>query len=107
MKDWKLPSKLKIQIGLSRHCFSSSGLFCRSPPDGIECEMAEIDKITWAQVGRDTKLGRYMFKFGWLTITAADLSVWDNYPGAAFTLTRLTCDESYVEEFKLGSFSIN
>ena len=45
-----------------------------------------VNKITWAQVGRVTEPGRYMFKFGWLTITADDLAVWEQYPGAAFAL---------------------
>lgn len=83
------------------------GLELNGGQPGTEGEMATINKLTWAQVGRVTKPGRYMFKFGWLTITAEDLSVWENYPDAAFTLTRLISDESYVEEFKLGSFSIN
>src|ERR1700682_2694447 len=47
-----------------------------------------VNKITWAQVGRMTDPGRYMFKFGWLTITADDLAIWKQYPSAAFTLCR-------------------
>jgi len=42
-----------------------------------------VNKITWPQVGRVTEPGRYMFKFGWLTITANDLAVWKQYPAAA------------------------
>ena len=45
-----------------------------------------VNKITWAQVGRVTEPGRYMFKFGWLTITADDVAIWQKYPTAAFTL---------------------
>jgi hypothetical protein len=45
-----------------------------------------VNKITWAQVGRVTEPGRYMFKFGWLTITADDLAIWQKYLTAAFTL---------------------
>jgi hypothetical protein len=45
-----------------------------------------VNKITWAQAGSVTDPGRYMFKFGWLTITADDLVVWRAYPNAAFTL---------------------
>ena len=48
--------------------------------------MTDINKLTWAQVGHVTEPGRYMFKFGWLTITADDLQIWGNYPNAAFTL---------------------
>jgi hypothetical protein len=38
---------------------------------------SSVNKITWAQVGRVTEPGRYMFKFGWLTIIAEDLAVWE------------------------------
>jgi len=50
----------------------------------------DVNKITWAQAGRVTDPGRYMFRFGWLTITADDLAVWQAYPNAAFTLIRGT-----------------
>jgi hypothetical protein len=39
-----------------------------------------VNKLTWAQVGLVTEPGRYMFKFGWLTITADDLAIWQKYP---------------------------
>jgi len=45
-----------------------------------------VNKLTWAQVGLVTEPGRYMFKFGWLTVTAEDLAVWKQFPSAAFTL---------------------
>ena len=47
-----------------------------------------VNKITWPQVGRVTEPGRYMFTFGWLTVTAEDLAVWEQFPNAAFTLFR-------------------
>jgi hypothetical protein len=72
-----------------------------------------VNKITWAQVGRVTDPGRYMFRFGWLTITANDLAIWQAYPNAAFTLIRtLTSppakpdDEPVGEEFRLGTFEL-
>jgi hypothetical protein len=43
-----------------------------------------VKKVTWAQVSRVTDPGRYMFKFGWVTITAEDLAIWEQYPNAAF-----------------------
>jgi hypothetical protein len=46
----------------------------------------DVHKITWAQAGHVTDPGRYMFRFGWLTVTADDLVVWRAYPNAAFTL---------------------
>jgi hypothetical protein len=73
-----------------------------------------VNKLTWAQVGRVTEPGRYMFKFGWLTITADDLAVWKQYPGAAFALYSAAAktpsgdeiEEEAGEEFRLGSFEI-
>lgn len=70
-------------------------------------------KITWAMAGRVTDPGRYMFRFGWLTITADDLAIWRAYPNAAFTLIRTltsppaeTVEESVGEEFRLGAFDL-
>ena len=34
-----------------------------------------VNKITWQKAGRVTEPGRYMFTFGWLTVTAEDLAV--------------------------------
>ena len=70
-------------------------------------------KITWATAGLVTDPGRYMFRFGWLTITADDLAIWRAYPNAAFTLIRTltsppaeTVEESVGEEFRLGAFDL-
>jgi hypothetical protein len=71
-----------------------------------------VNKLTWAQVGRVTEPGRYMFKFGWLTITADDLAIWKQYPSAAFTLLRTMTmaqpmDEAEAEEeFRLGTLEL-
>jgi hypothetical protein len=64
-----------------------------------------VNKITWAQAGRVTKPGRYMFRFGWLTITEADLAIWEQRPTAAFTLMRVLAAET-EDEFRLGSFDV-
>ena len=48
-----------------------------------------INKITWQKAGRVAQPGRYMFTFGWLTITAEDLRIWEQFPDAAFTLVQL------------------
>ena len=63
--------------------------------------------------GRVTDPGRYLFRFGWLTITANDLEIWLAYPNAAFTLIRtLTSplaeidEESVGDEFRLGTFEL-
>jgi hypothetical protein len=74
----------------------------------------EVNKVTWAQVGRVSDPGRYMFKFGWLTITADDLVVWRAFPNAAFTLVRTTAPaapleaevQPVAEEFRLGAFEL-
>jgi hypothetical protein len=56
-----------------------------------------------------------MFTFGWLTITADDLSIWEEYPNAAFTLygTAKSPEPSAEaeevigeEEFRLGAFEL-
>jgi hypothetical protein len=72
-----------------------------------------VNKITWAQAGSVTDPGRYMFKFGWLTITADDLAVWQAYPRAAFTLISAPApppaegEEPLAgEEFRLGIFEL-
>jgi hypothetical protein len=67
---------------------------------------SSITKIIWAQAGRVTEPGRYMFKFGWLTVTPEDLAVWKQYPNAAFTLLRTTPAEEGEDEFRLGTFEL-
>jgi hypothetical protein len=66
---------------------------------------SEVHKVTWAQVGRVAEPGRYLFTFGWLTITDADLAVWRQYPDAAFTLVVESPTEA-VEEYRLGAFAL-
>jgi hypothetical protein len=74
-----------------------------------------VNKVTWAHVGRVTEPGRYMFKFGWLTISADDLAVWKQYPNAAFTLYSTAAkppsedevQEEVAEEFRLGIFDLD
>jgi hypothetical protein len=65
-----------------------------------------VNKITWPQVGRVAEPGRYMFKFGWLTVTAEDLAVWENFPNAEFTLYPTTATTKVGEEFRLGTFDL-
>jgi hypothetical protein len=64
--------------------------------------------------GRVTEPGRYMLKFGWLTVTADDLAIWQDYPSAAFTLVRTlrsppaeADEETIGEEFRLGAFELD
>jgi hypothetical protein len=67
---------------------------------------SSVNKIIWAQAGRVTEPGRYLFKFGWLTVTADDLAIWEQYPNAAFTLLRTTPAEEAEDEFRLGAFEL-
>jgi hypothetical protein len=67
---------------------------------------SSVNKIIWAQAGRVTEPGRYLFKFGWLTVTADDLAIWAQYPNAAFTLLRTTPAEEAEDEFRLGAFEL-
>jgi hypothetical protein len=67
-----------------------------------------VNKVSWHQVGHVTAPGRYMFRFGWLTISAEDLAVWDKFPDAVFALVKTASatatDDN--EEFHLGAFEL-
>ncbi len=67
-----------------------------------------VNKVTWQQVGHVTEPGRYMFRFGWLTITAEDLAVWEQFPSASFALvkTAAVAATDETEEFHLGAFEL-
>ncbi|MGA2996137.1 hypothetical protein [Bradyrhizobium sp.] len=78
-----------------------------------------VDKVTWQQVGHVTEPGRYMFRFGWLTIAPGDLAIWTQYPDTSFTLVRTSSpplaadiepDETPAaekDEFHLGAFELH
>lgn len=76
--------------------------------DKITVDKIKVGKITWDRVGRVTEPGRYMYTFGWLTITAGDLEIWRRYPQAAFTLLAQPSEslELVGEEFHLGAFDV-
>ena len=65
-----------------------------------------VDKVTWQKAGRVTEPGRYMFRFGWLTVTAADLKVWEQFPQAAFTLVKKPDADPDAAEYHLGLFEL-
>lgn len=65
-----------------------------------------VTKITWQKAGRVTEPGRYMFRFGWLTVAAEDLAVWKQYPDAMFTLVQMPAHADGTEEFHLGAFEL-
>jgi hypothetical protein len=70
-----------------------------------------VNKITWQRAGGVTEPGRYMFTFGWLTVTPEDLAVWNKFPNASFTLVELPAaeeadEEVHGDEFHLGTFDL-
>ncbi|SDK15204.1 MULTISPECIES: hypothetical protein [Bradyrhizobium] len=69
-------------------------------------ERTVVNKVTWQRAGRVTEPGRYMFRFGWLTVSADDLAIWRQYPEAAFTLVNLPSEPEAPEEFHLGAFEL-
>ena len=77
-----------------------------------------VNKITWQKAGYVTRPGRYMFTFGWLTVTPDDIDVWERFPRATFTLVKLPgaseglgadpgSAASTADEFHLGAFDIS
>ena len=75
-----------------------------------------VNKVTWQKVDHVTEPGRYMFRFGWLTIVPDDLAIWKQFPDACFTLVRTSApplapesDEVVAQtgEFHLGAFELH
>jgi len=62
-------------------------------------------KVTWQEVGLVTEPGRYLYRFGWLTITKDDLAVWQSFPNASFALVPYPPTDS-TDEYHLGSFEL-
>jgi len=67
-----------------------------------------VNKVSWQQVGHVTEPGRYMFRFGWLTVAAEDLAVWQQFPDAVFALVKTASATAtdVNEEFHLGAFEL-
>ena len=65
----------------------------------------DMRKVSWAQVGKVTEPGRYMFRFGFVIVTADDLAIWQKFPEASFTLIPLF-SAGAQEEYKLGAFDV-
>jgi hypothetical protein len=47
-----------------------------------------------------------MLTFGWLTVTADDLAVWERYPDASFTLVEIATEPDVPDEYRLGTFEL-
>jgi hypothetical protein len=78
----------------------------RTGPAGIARQGVKlaVDKVTWQKAGRVTEPGRYMFRFGWLTVAAEDLAIWNRFPNAEFALVRMAATSDGEDEFRLGAF---
>jgi len=72
-------------------------------------------KINWQKTGRVVEPGRYMYRFGWLTVTADDNPVWRQYPQAEFTMLQLpkpltgcSAEDALadLDEYHLGTFEL-
>jgi len=72
-------------------------------------------KISWQKAGRVVEPGRYMYRFGWLTVTADDIAVWRRYPQAEFTMLQLpkpsgapSAEDALgdLDEYHLGTFKL-
>ena len=48
-----------------------------------------------------------MLTFGWLTVTADDLAVWERYPDASFTLVEILTEPDVTDEYRLGTFELS
>ena len=62
-------------------------------------------KVNWAQVGKVTEPGRYMFRFGFVIVTADDVAIWEKYAEVVFTLLPMF-SSGPQEEYKLGAFDV-
>ena len=65
-----------------------------------------MNKVNWTQVGKITEPGRYMFRFGYVIVSAEDLTIWQKYPDATFTLVPMF-SSGPQEEYRLGAFDIS
>jgi hypothetical protein len=75
-------------------------------------------KISWQKAGRVVEPGRYMFTFGWLTVTADDIAVWRHHPDARFTMLQIPKSSAPkspeapkdavedADEYRLGTFEL-
>src|SRR5258705_12635700 len=78
----------------------------------VRSRSSVVNKISWEKAGRVTEPGRYMFTFGWLTVTAKDVAVWQQFPDAAFTIiktataTTTDADQQPGDEYRLRAFEM-
>jgi hypothetical protein len=67
--------------------------------------MTIVNRVSWKDVGLVEEPGRYMLRFGWVTIRTEDLAIWEKYPDATFALYEVFGTES-SDEYRLGSIDL-
>jgi hypothetical protein len=65
-----------------------------------------VNRVSWKQLRSVKEPGRYMLRFGWLTITPEDLAIWERHPEATFTLYEVAGDPGN-DEYRLESVELN
>ena len=103
LDDARAEERNNLKLALATFALQLDAFEMRTSVVAHRPRATAVKKVTWQQVGRVTEPGRYMFRFGWLTIAAADLAVWEQLPNAAFTLVRTA---SEIEEYRLGAFDL-
>lgn len=64
-----------------------------------------VNRVSWKHVGSVQEPGRYMLRFGWVTVTADDLQIWSLFPEATFALYEVPGEGN--DEYRLGSVNLN
>jgi len=64
-----------------------------------------VARLGWESVGNVQQPGRYMLRFGWVSITVDDLAIWSEFPEATFALYEVASE--YGNEYRLGSVDLN
>jgi predicted N-acetyltransferase YhbS len=64
-----------------------------------------VNRVGWKQVGEVKEPGRYMYRFGFVTITSDDLQVWSQFPDATFALYEVSGEGK--DEYRLGTIDLN
>jgi hypothetical protein len=101
--DARAEERINLKLALATFALQLDAFEMRTSVVAHRPGATTVKKVTWQQVGRVTEPGRYMFRFGWLTIAAEDLAVWEQLPSAAFTLVRTATE---AEEYRLGAFEL-
>jgi hypothetical protein len=70
-----------------------------------QAEEVMVNRVSWKQVGLVQEPGRYMLRFGWVTVTAEDLQVWSRFPEATFALYEVPGEAE--NEYRLGTVELN